>query len=188
MNDLRGGDDKNSIKTVELSYKFEFSASKQLLEMVGRMQELVPGAGLSELFEKAVTAYLKTHCPKERQKRREQKKQNLSAKAKDELPVATDKPIKANSNSRYIPISLRDAVAKRDGYQCTFKTKDGKRCNCKVALQNEHCFSFALGGEHSFENLRLLCPAHNRLMAEKTYGRQFMNKYYSKRSGDKKLL
>jgi len=69
-----------------------------------------------------------------------------------------------------VPVAVRDEVMLRDGGQCTFVC-DSQRCSETNGLEIDHVRPFAMGGEHSLENLRLLCPAHNRLMAERVYGR-----------------
>ena len=52
----------------------------------------------------------------------------------------------------------------------------GKRCDCERGLQYDHILPFARGGASSTsQNLRLLCPTHNRLAAEHVFGAQFMN-------------
>ncbi len=81
-------------------------------------------------------------------------------------------------NSRYIPQAVRDEVYARDGGRCTFVGKKGKRCNCTHDLEFDHIIPFARGGDNSPDNLRLLCRKHNRLEAEKAYGKKFMEKHY----------
>ncbi len=77
---------------------------------------------------------------------------------------------------RYIPKQVRREVRQRDGNRCAFVNADtGQRCECERGLQFDHIMPFALGGEsNTSQNLRLLCPAHNRLAAEDVFGRDFM--------------
>jgi len=72
-----------------------------------------------------------------------------------------------------VPVAVRDEVTLRDGGQCTLVC-DSRRCAETKGLQIDHVRPFARGGDHSLENMRLLCPAHNRLMAERIYGREKM--------------
>ena len=76
----------------------------------------------------------------------------------------------AESRSRYIPADVSHVVKQRDNCQCTFISADGLRCSETRRLQIDHVVPFALGGENSTDNLRLLCPAHNQLEAEKVFG------------------
>ena len=41
-----------------------------------------------------------------------------------------------------------------------------------------HQVPFAMGGGHSLRNLKLLCAVHNKLDAERVYGRRHMKKYF----------
>jgi 5-methylcytosine-specific restriction endonuclease McrA len=80
--------------------------------------------------------------------------------------------------SRHILPAVRDEVFTRDGSRCTFIGDDGKRCDSDWNLQIDHIVPFAKGGNNSPENLRLLCAKHNRLAAEKAYGKNHMDKFY----------
>ncbi len=80
--------------------------------------------------------------------------------------------------SRHIPPAVRDEVFVRDGGRCTYIGKDGRRCEETWNLEMDHIVPYAKGGDNSPENLRLLCPAHNRLAAERAYGKEHMDKFY----------
>jgi hypothetical protein len=82
--------------------------------------------------------------------------------------------------TRHIPQEIRDEVFARDGGRCTFTGDDGKRCSSDWNLQIDHIVPFAKGGDNSPENLRLLCPVHNRLAAEQAYGKTHMDTFYGK--------
>ena len=62
---------------------------------------------------------------------------------------------------------------KRDGGRCTFE-QDGRRCECRDGLELDHVVPFARGGDHSLDNLRLLCRSHNGYAAEGEYGRELI--------------
>jgi 5-methylcytosine-specific restriction endonuclease McrA len=92
--------------------------------------------------------------------------------------AATDRPARARrpskQGSRHVPAHVRRAVWERDGGQCTFVSKDGKRCDERGGLEFDHEREFARGGEATIAGMRLLCRAHNQYAAECTYGAQFM--------------
>ena len=90
----------------------------------------------------------------------------LTAKA---APPKRECPPK-ESNSSYIPKAVRHAVRERDGNRCTYEAPDGRRCTATHALQYDHRIPRSLGGTNSLENIRMLCPAHNQLMAEEILG------------------
>lgn len=87
----------------------------------------------------------------------------------------TKRPAK---RTRHIPRAVRDEVFARDGGRCTFISDNGKRCNSDWNLEIDHVIPFAKGGDNSPENLRLLCAEHNRLAAERVYGKDHMDKFY----------
>ena len=82
------------------------------------------------------------------------------------------------TNSRYIPAATRNEVWKRDGGQCTFIDPGSKlRCSARHSLQFDHKIPFGFGGTNAPENIRLLCPAHNRLKAVEVFGNQTMKDF-----------
>jgi 5-methylcytosine-specific restriction endonuclease McrA len=81
---------------------------------------------------------------------------------------------KVSHRARHISADVRAAVYKRDGGVCTFVGDRGQSCGCRHALEYDHIVAVADGGASTVENLRLLCPAHNRLEAERRFGKGFM--------------
>jgi hypothetical protein len=77
-------------------------------------------------------------------------------------------------NSRHIANALRRQVYERDGGRCAFVSADGRRCCARARLEFHHIKPFARGGEATFENIALMCRAHNALLAERDYGREFV--------------
>lgn len=148
---------------VERRLHVQFLASEELMQQFTAVRALVahrcPKGTIAEVLGVVLQDYLERHSPVARQRRREARKQR---------PAMTTR---ASAASRHIPARVRDAVFLRDGGRCTFVTKDGRRCNTRHALQVDHIRPFATGGTSAPENLRLLCAAHNRLAAERTFGR-----------------
>jgi hypothetical protein len=76
-----------------------------------------------------------------------------------------------SSTTRYIPASLKRKVWTRDQSRCSYQDPLTKKpCLSQYALQIDHIHPFALGGQHTLENLRLLCRTHNLLCARLVYG------------------
>ena len=48
------------------------------------------------------------------------------------------------------------------------------RCDARSLLEFHHVVPFARAGEHTADNIVLLCRAHNALRAERDYGRELM--------------
>ena len=86
------------------------------------------------------------------------------------------KNLRYSTNGRYVPKHVRRAVWKRDGGRCTFESESGVRCSCRRGLQFDHIILFCLGGEATFENLRLRCHSHNQYEAEQALGAGFMHR------------
>lgn len=80
-----------------------------------------------------------------------------------------------------IPRAVRRAVFERDGERCTFVGVDGRRCSARTFLELDHVQPHALGGANTVGNLRVLCRAHNRLFAERTFGREHVENHLRQR-------
>ncbi|HYQ25827.1 MAG TPA: HNH endonuclease signature motif containing protein [Polyangiaceae bacterium] len=81
----------------------------------------------------------------------------------------TPKP-KPNPKRR-CPAAVARAVFLRDGQQCSYVSPDGRRCSARRCLELDHVEPWAVGGEHTIENLRLRCRAHNQRYARQFYGK-----------------
>ncbi|MGE3974813.1 MAG: HNH endonuclease [Bdellovibrionales bacterium] len=85
---------------------------------------------------------------------------------------------KRNARTRYIPSVVKQTVWMRDQGRCAFIDPLTKhRCDSNHRIQFEHIKPFAVGGENTIQNLKLLCANHNTLSAVKFYGRSRMEKY-----------
>ena len=82
--------------------------------------------------------------------------------------------IRKPGRARYIPGHVRADVYRRDQGHCTFVGESGERCGSRHALEYDHITPLADGGPTTTANLRLLCPAHNQLEAERRFGAGFM--------------
>lgn len=85
-------------------------------------------------------------------------------------------PERRSPGSRHIPHAVRREVLVRDGGQCTFVSSEGRRCQQRSQLELHHDQPFARAGEPTVTNIRLLCRAHNALLAERDYGRAFLRR------------
>jgi hypothetical protein len=53
---------------------------------------------------------------------------------------------------------------------------DGRRCKQRGLLQLHHEQPYGRGGPAATSNIGVLCGAHNQLLAERDYGRGFVQK------------
>jgi 5-methylcytosine-specific restriction endonuclease McrA len=172
-------DDELERVVIEQMFKLEFMVKAEFMNKVERLKSLLSnryptGLAFEQLFEILMDDYLDRHSPEGR-----------NAKRAHKATAATSKKTKrcgrpSGHHSRHIPQSLRDRVCERDGGRCTYQSPDGKRCGSKHNLQVDHIQPYARGGLHAMSNLRLLCAKHNRLEAERAYGKGFMKQYTKK--------
>jgi len=102
----------------------------------------------------------------------------LAAQLEKQKFAATERPLLRNRrldpDSRHVPARVKRAVWKRDGGQCTFVSKGGRRCESRWDLELDHVHAYARGGEATLSGIRLRCRAHNQYEAEIIYGVEFM--------------
>jgi len=141
-------------------YKVQFTASVELRDKLERLRALmraeVPSGDIAQLIEQAVTDKLA---------RLEAKRFASTTAPRQTLQAASTTP-----TSRHIPAAVRRAVYERDGDRCRFVDEHGRRCAERSRLEFHHRHPFGIGGDHSPDNLGLLCSTHNRHMAEVDYG------------------
>ena len=142
-------------------YKVQFTASAGLRDKLQRLQALmrseVPNGDIAEIIERAVTEKLE----------RVEARRFAKASAPRKTLGGTD----TRPASRHIPAAVRRAVHERDGGRCRFVDDQGRRCSERTRVEFHHRHPFAMGGDHGLGNVSLLCPTHNRHLAEHDYGR-----------------
>ena len=116
------------------------------------MRAEVPDGDLAAIIEQAVT---------EKLERIEARRYARTSAPRKELSDTDTSP-----TSRHIPAAVRRAVRERDGNRCRYVDERGRRCSERDRLEFHHRHPFGMGGDHSPDNLRLLCPSHNRYLAE----------------------
>jgi hypothetical protein len=141
-------------------YRIQLTAERALRDKLTQAQELlrhqVPDGDLATIVERAVDLLLQ-----------EQLKRRFAQASR---PRRTRRAVK--TGSRHIPAEVRRAVSARDEMRCTFVSDDGRRCAETGLLEFHHDHPHALGGPSTVDNIRLLCRAHNALLAERDFGRE----------------
>jgi 5-methylcytosine-specific restriction endonuclease McrA len=157
-------------------YRIQLTASQALHDKLKQAQELlrhrVPSGDVATVVELALDRLV-----------RDLKKERFAQTVRPRTSRATRNP-----DSRHIPAAVRREVAERDGEQCTFVSADGRRCTETGMLEFDHQQAFARGGLSTPDNVRLLCRAHNRLHAERTFGRAFMQQARARRDSAQQTL
>jgi hypothetical protein len=147
-----------TLPLAEDRYKVQLTASGALRDKVEQARALMrhrnPSGDLAVIIEQAVDLL-------------------LAALEKEKLgKTSRPRRAKPSADPGYISQAARRAVAERDGVQCSFVSDDGARCPSTAFLEFDHRRPRALGGEGDPPNVRILCRAHNRLAAEKVFGRE----------------
>ncbi len=147
-------------------YKVQFTASAELHDQLERLAALmrseVPDGDIAAIIQRAVA---------EKLQRLEARRFAKTATPRKATPREAA-PRKAVSHgdssgpSRHIPAAVRRAVSARDGDRCGFVDEQGRRCCERHRLEFHHRRPYGMGGDHSPENISLLCPTHNRYLAE----------------------
>jgi len=159
------------LTTIERVFRLQFGIDASTMAKFSRVQSIAAArqrrhVDLSELFGILCDVYLDRHDPV-RRARKKGKKRRAERSAPAPAPPA---------QSRRVRQAVRDEVFRRDGGRCTFVDKSGARCEATINLEVDHVRPFALGGANEVSNLRLMCPAHNRLLAERTYGKRTISR------------
>ena len=76
-----------------------------------------------------------------------------------------------SEDPHHVPAAVQRAVWERDGGSCAFRAEDGHRCGSRERIELDHIVPVAHGGASTADNLRLVCRAHNRHLAELAFGR-----------------
>ena len=87
-----------------------------------------------------------------------------------EMPTRAARPRHVEKRPRHVSAQVRREIHARDGGQCAFVSRDGRRCNATALLEFDHVKPFARFGATDTSNLRLLCKAHNLSHARNCFG------------------
>lgn len=139
---------------------FRFTGSSELRAKYERVKNLLLASRrartMEAVVEAGIDALLDRLDPERRIARRKAKADRRSDRRK---------------RSRKVSLTLHDEVWARDGRRCMFIGSDGCRCAATTGLEIDHIRPYALGGRSDDPaNLRLMCRAHNQLLARRVFG------------------
>lgn len=153
-------------------FNFRFGTDRRFKEKFERLAEVLgvenPLARMAEVLERAMDLALDQKDPKRKRERRLEKASKRNAAASKSRPdeILKEEP----QESRYVSSEVQERVHDRAGYQCEFRSSDGRRCGSRTGLEIEHERPFAIFRSHDERYLQVLCPRHNRFRAEQVYG------------------
>jgi hypothetical protein len=157
-------------------FNFRFAARRELKEKFERLAEVLgvenPPLHMAEILEQAIDIALDHRDVKRKHERRLEKEARRGGDVQKSRPDKISR--KEPEEARYISSRVRERVHARAGYECEYRGPDGTRCRSRTGLEIEHERPFALHKSHDERYLRLYCPRHNRLSAERVYGAAFI--------------
>lgn len=81
-----------------------------------------------------------------------------------------DTAVKTRNKRQYISVKTKHHIFQKALRRCEYISPlTGARCSSKHYLDIEHTKPLALGGANNPENLRIMCRAHNQLLAKQMY-------------------
>jgi hypothetical protein len=139
-------------------YRVQFTVGPETEEQLRRLQDLlrgeIPDGDPGAIFARALPLLL-----------REVEKRKFAATTKPRPGRGT------KAGSRHVPAEVERKTWQREGGQCGYVSKDGRRCTERSYLEFHHAKEpYALGGEATVENISLRCRAHNVYEAELIFG------------------
>lgn len=152
----------------EARYRIQLNASASLKEKLDRLRALTshsnPSGDIAVLIERALDLALE-----------KVEKQRFAA---TDRPRATPRVFsqtklsgqKSERRRAHVPNAVVREIAERDEFRCTYRGTNGRRCTARAFLQVHHELPWAHHGDETVDNLRLLCAAHNQLLAERDFG------------------
>jgi hypothetical protein len=149
----------------KLEVMLDQASHDKLEQLQALLRHQVPNGDLGRVVEHALDVLFEQTM----------KRRFAQTKVKTKSPPKPRAVRSRRVRSRYIPRAVVREVYARDGGRCSFVSSDGMRCGTRAFLElHHHDAPFARGGEATSENLRLMCRAHNALLAARDYGRDYM--------------
>lgn len=139
---------------------FRFSGSSELRVKYERAKNLLLASRRARTMEAVVEAGIDALLDRLDPERRIARRKTKAGRRSDR-----------RERSRKVSLTLHDEVWARDGGRCVFIGSDGCRCAATTGLEIDHIRPYGLGGRSDDPtNLRLMCRAHNQLLARRVFG------------------
>jgi len=153
----------------EQRYRIQLNASESLWKKLEHLRDLlshsIPSGDLVDVVERALDFAIE---------RVEKQRFAKTAQPRAVRGATLRVKIKRGRQREHLANATRRVVAERDDLRCSFCAPDGRRCSARAFLQFHHEQPWARGGGSDVGNLKLLCAAHNRLLAERDFGAGFV--------------
>jgi hypothetical protein len=153
--------------------EIRFAADRELLEMLQQIQALTTHRSLEPGYN-GLLKFMAAQVLKKLDPAQQNERNSLS-------PEKAAAQHASKTHARYVPASVKREIWRKDQGKCSYVSPTGIQCGSKHGLQLDHVTPWAMGGETSSRNLRLLCANHNRLAAIEIYGERKMHPYLAPR-------
>ena len=169
----RDGTRERRPQTVRRSFDLTLKTEDKLKQAARLLRQNNPDITEADVLDAALELLLEKRDPARKAERamaRAEKKAVTSVPKDRKTQSKQTAPGQAERSnrelSRYVPAKIRHRIyAPLTEARCSFVGANGRRCSATHGLHIDHIKPYALGGSHSPENLRLMCPAHNRHIA-----------------------
>ena len=175
----------------EARFKVEFTASETLRKKLELCRDLMshsnPSRDLAVIIERGVDLLLeqlgRKRLGKVKWPRRAVSDRGRKSSGFVRADDNRERAVVGRERRSRVTTAVRRKVYERDGVRCTYVSEDGRRCEARAFLELDHTMARALGGSDEATNLRVRCRAHNQLVAEQTFGREWMerSRYFRQR-------
>ena len=142
------------------TFSMRLTARRATIERLRRAQEIlshaVPDGNVDEILYRALGALIEDEGRKKLAAARPRPDRRRSARPanRDSRPP--------DPASRTVAAEVEREVRARDGEQCAFISKDGRRCEERRFLELHHRKPWIAGGGGTVRNISLRCQAHNQ--------------------------
>jgi hypothetical protein len=146
----------------------------EMQDLIRRYKELKGERPLLEIFKEVLREAIRRKDPLQREN-----PGPTSAGNGKQIKSGIEKGIVnvERAATRYISQATRRFVFQRAAGQCEHVSEVGKRCGSRYRLEIDHIKPFGVSQDHSVDNLRALCPTHNKTHAIEFYGWNKMGPY-----------
>jgi hypothetical protein len=174
----------------EFTHRLELYLSTKQYDKLELARDLMmhsnPTGDLSAIVERALDLLIaqqqrRQYGVKKASARKPAAEQPQRDSVRTELPTQPDERVANDEGARpsvrqapreHIPNDIKRKVYERDDNRCTYTGPSGHRCESRKFLQIHHEQAWARNGPNTIDNLRLVCAAHNQLLAEKEFGQR----------------
>jgi HNH endonuclease len=182
-------------------HRVHFNVGRQVVQKLKAAREglshAIRGATMEQVLEVALDLLLEKQAKARGQVKRprtslpvevprEEARLESAAEPQESPPLAfvptEPSPHRRTGPREAIPAAVSRAVWERDGGHCQWPLDAGGNCGSTHRLELDHVVPWALGGESTPANLRLVCARHNQVAARRAFGARCVERAAQRRA------